>query len=107
MPHEDGPLYYASVTILSIGSSCIVEFTAKSPESHKIELFVPERSLVEFSGELYSKYLHAVPFRHSDNLKNVIFGAREDYERRRFDRFSFTLRNIRGDDSSFAANHTN
>jgi alkylated DNA repair protein alkB homolog 6 len=97
MPHEDGPMYYPSVTMLSIGSSCTLEFTGKCSAKQKIELLVPERSLVEFSTDLYFNYLHSVPFRHTDCLKNVVFGAREDYHSTRFDRYSFTLRHILSD----------
>lgn len=93
MPHEDGPLYYPSVTMLSIGSDCIVTFMRKNATSDAFDVFVPSRSVIEFSGELYTEFLHGVPFRHEDQLSGAIW-SEVDTLSQRSERYSCTFRNL-------------
>ena len=92
VPHQDGPCYFPSVAILSIGSGCVLEFSRKV-ESNKpvFQFFLPPRSLMEFSGALYCDHLHSISFRHSDDLSHVEFVPKK-VEEYRSDRYSFTFR---------------
>lgn len=72
MPHTDGPLYYPYVIILSLGSHCVFEFYKdyagyKSEESVG-KLLIEPRSLLIFTGECYSEYLHCIQDRKVDDV---------------------------------------
>lgn len=95
MPHEDGPSYYPVVSVLSLGSGCVIEFIRKGVPTEKVEVFVPERSILEFSGEFYTDFLHSIPFRNSDNLDGVLWGDSTGTNIR-CDRFSCTFRHYSG-----------
>lgn len=66
LPHTDGPCYEPCTSTLSLGSHTILSIRSKptndkeGEEVEKIEIFVPERSLLILSGELYVEYLHGI-----------------------------------------------
>ncbi|XP_022925559.1 alpha-ketoglutarate-dependent dioxygenase alkB homolog 6 [Cucurbita moschata] len=87
MPHQDGPAYFPVVTILSLGSPVVMDFTphlrlkscpdqltesfddkdsngASDVETHRpFSILLMPRSLLVFKDEAYSGYLHGI----SDN----------------------------------------
>jgi len=66
MAHEDGPLYFPLVAILSLGSSAVIRFTkrrdfgasagegAHDPGDSQVSLVLRPRSLLLFSGAAYT-----------------------------------------------------
>ncbi|KAE8881231.1 hypothetical protein PF005_g27644 [Phytophthora fragariae] len=77
MPHEDGPAYYPFVSIISTGAECRVTFephralastdsTAESSSATVSEVVphfdfqLERRSLLLFTGEAYTRYLHSI-----------------------------------------------
>lgn len=59
------PCFGDTVTSLTLGSSCVLEFThAKTKE--KVPLFLQPRSLVVMTGEARYDWRHAIPARKSD-----------------------------------------
>ena len=101
MPHQDGPLYYPSVAILSLGSPAVVRFTRKREETdvnaHKesfirsstgadnisgpdrgicngviASVVVPPCSLLVFKDEAYEKCLHGIDFVAVEDLDTSV-----------------------------------
>ena len=67
MPHTDGPAYYPIVSTLSLGSSAMLHFWDKS-RTPEFSVFLPQRSLVIFIGDLYYEKLHSIEMVRSDWL---------------------------------------
>ena len=67
-PHTDGPMYYPHVACLSLGASAKMTFTERLPTSEVgckepaelLQLELPPRSLVVFSGDAYANALHGI-----------------------------------------------
>ncbi|XP_059839526.1 alpha-ketoglutarate-dependent dioxygenase alkB homolog 6-like [Hypanus sabinus] len=74
-PHEDGPLYFPTVTTVSLGSQTLLDFYHPSTtENEKGEIAVPQteenryflsllvepRSLLVLKDSMYLKYLHGI-----------------------------------------------
>ncbi|KAK9839233.1 hypothetical protein WJX81_003012 [Elliptochloris bilobata] len=64
LPHQDGPLYYPGVCILSLGGPAVLRFRRKisggiAAEAAASVLLMP-RSLVAFAGAAYSDHLHGI-----------------------------------------------
>ncbi|KYO25339.1 alpha-ketoglutarate-dependent dioxygenase alkB-like protein 6 [Alligator mississippiensis] len=85
MPHEDGPLYFPTVTTVSLGSPTLLDFyrpvctevpgdepqvpAAQTEEQrHVLSLLLEPRSLLVLREELYSRYLHGIRAATSDAL---------------------------------------
>lgn len=111
MPHEDGPLYRDIVSILSLGASRLIQFWPKrvdhvdgaSPMTTRepsFEIFLPHRSLIVFTGEAYTKYLHAiesgtrVDIKSHRTLNPNHFPIGHDVAERRGCRLSMTFRQV-------------
>ena len=93
MPHKDGPLYFPVVTILSLGSDCVMTFT-KDDKSESLKVLIPARSLFQFSGELYERFLHEIDFSTTDVIDySVLFGG-DARVSERTQRFSLTFRYV-------------
>ncbi|XP_067831057.1 alpha-ketoglutarate-dependent dioxygenase alkB homolog 6 [Heptranchias perlo] len=75
MPHEDGPLYFPTVTTISLGSQTLLDFYHPiKRENEEIEVFFPQtednryflslllepRSLLVLQDDMYVKYLHGI-----------------------------------------------
>ncbi|GAA5965623.1 hypothetical protein JCM21900_006608 [Sporobolomyces salmonicolor] len=90
MPHTDGPAYLPCTSTLSLGSHTILSLRSKpahlqSPPSstnanelpaadkpaevEKIDIFLPPRSLVVLTGELYASWLHGIQPLKADPLE--------------------------------------
>ena len=85
-PHVDCvPCFDDTIASLTLGSSCVMEFThAKTRE--KVPLFLWPRSLVVLSGEARYAWRHAIPGRKKDTHEG------RDVSRGR--RVSLTFRNV-------------
>ncbi|XP_046388662.1 alpha-ketoglutarate-dependent dioxygenase alkB homolog 6 [Ischnura elegans] len=85
MPHFDGPLFYPTITTLSLGSHTVLDFYLPRSEesrgsqaeekSKQFSLFVEPRSLLILKGEMYTRYLHGIEETDwdpvsSDNISN-------------------------------------
>lgn len=79
--------------MLSLSSDCVLTFTRKINPSDTFDVFVPSRSVLEFSGELYTDFLHSVPLRHDDCLSNSVWLAANKINIRA-ERYSCTFRHI-------------
>eukprot|EP00884_Botryococcus_braunii_P000027 jgi/Botrbrau1/10024/Bobra.0012s0111.1 len=109
LPHEDGPLYFPVVCILSLGSPTVMHFTAKRdckcpndlPESVAVTL--KPRSLLVFKDEAYTAYLHGIEEGDTDAVGPEVVNAesltKEELDggslARSGDRFSLTIRRVR------------
>uniref|UniRef100_UPI00398E7387 alpha-ketoglutarate-dependent dioxygenase alkB homolog 6 n=1 Tax=Pristiophorus japonicus TaxID=55135 RepID=UPI00398E7387 len=75
MPHEDGPLYFPTVTTISLGSSTLLDFyhpIKKENEEGEVvfpqteenryflSLLLEPRSLLVLQDDMYVKYLHGI-----------------------------------------------
>lgn len=66
MPHTDGPAYFPLVSILSLGSDSVMEFY----KDNKIvtSVYLPQRSLLLFTGSYYTDMQHAIDRVTSDQI---------------------------------------
>nr|XP_033810084.1 alpha-ketoglutarate-dependent dioxygenase alkB homolog 6-like [Geotrypetes seraphini] len=92
MPHEDGPMYFPTVTTISLGSHTLLDFyhpvgreqqradeqvtTCQTEQDrHFLSLLEEPRSLLVLSGDMYSCYLHGIRPAASDfiteNVANI------------------------------------
>ncbi|XP_063168189.1 alpha-ketoglutarate-dependent dioxygenase alkB homolog 6 [Candoia aspera] len=77
MPHEDGPLYFPTVTTISLGSHTLLDFyrpITRGPQSesqensapqteeerHVLSLLLKPRSLLVLQDDMYVHYLHGI-----------------------------------------------
>jgi alkylated DNA repair dioxygenase AlkB len=85
-PHVDCvPCFADTVASLTLGSSCLMEFT-KVKTRTRVPLFLSRRSLVVLSGEARYDWRHAIPARKSDTLEGRVVP--------RGRRLSLTFRNV-------------
>jgi len=80
LPHEDGPLYYPTVTTISLGSHCMLDLYLKA-ENHgdsKIDdqfvssVLVEPRSLLILQDSAYTGHLHGIKETCSDDLDEKV-----------------------------------
>ena len=81
MPHQDGPLYFPAVAIVSLGAEAVMTFTSHqrlreatpdgSPPPEAVSVWLPRRSLLLFADEAYTTYLHGIAARAVDDLRAV------------------------------------
>lgn len=81
LAHEDGPLYYPGVCILSLSSTVVIKFKAKPGELEPVtsnsgdtfSLVLQPRSLLVFADVAYTHFLHGIEETLTDQLDdNVI-----------------------------------
>jgi alkylated DNA repair dioxygenase AlkB len=63
-PHVDAPLFADAIVSISLGSSCIMEFTTES--GAREEHFLEPMSALVIAGEARSNWKHAIPARTHD-----------------------------------------
>ncbi len=80
------PCFKDTIVSLSLGSSCVMDFTNKFDKKKKIPVWLEPRSLVVLSGEARYEWLHGIAARKSDVWDG------EKYERQR--RVSLTFRKV-------------
>lgn len=91
-PHIDcEPCFHDTIASLSLGSSCVMDFTHKQ-NGIKISKWLPARSLLILSGEARYDWKHAIAARKSDRAQ----GRKID----RMRRLSVTFRNVRLESTS-------
>ncbi|KAG2381438.1 hypothetical protein C9374_006427 [Naegleria lovaniensis] len=67
-PHKDGPLYSDVALVLSLQTTCLIDFYAEKPKAEYDEIpaniacnvFLQPRSLLIFCGKAYTDYFHGV-----------------------------------------------
>ncbi|XP_077336556.1 putative RNA/DNA demethylase ALKBH6 isoform X3 [Lithobates pipiens] len=114
MPHEDGPLYYPTVTTISLGSHTVLDFyvppergcpqeedqVPKTEEQrHVLSLLLEPRSLFVLREDLYKNYLHGILPHTHDTLSHKVAnlekcGAQRDETLARRTRVSLTIRYV-------------
>ncbi|GBF99506.1 hypothetical protein Rsub_12284 [Raphidocelis subcapitata] len=78
MAHSDGPLYAPIVSILSLGSPCVIRFWRKQEEGGAAglppaaSLALPRRSLLVFSGDAYESCLHGIEEAFAERLDGSV-----------------------------------
>jgi alkylated DNA repair dioxygenase AlkB len=82
-PHVDAPLFTDTIVSISLGSSCVMEFTT---ESELGKQFLEPRSALVIAGEARHKWKHAIPARTADQWQGR--------EKPRTRRISLTFRKV-------------
>jgi alkylated DNA repair protein alkB family protein 6 len=107
LSHFDGPMFYPTISTISIGSHAVLEFNkpqnAHDEDSYKIikefKLLVAPRSLLILKDDLYTNYMHSISEIKEDDLtdpllRNVDESVREASVLERGTRYSLTIRNV-------------
>nr|XP_020642990.1 alpha-ketoglutarate-dependent dioxygenase alkB homolog 6 isoform X1 [Pogona vitticeps] len=93
-PHEDGPLYFPTVTTISLGSHTLLDFyhpvskeqppdsqEGKEPalqteeQRHFLSLLLKPRSLLVLQEDMYSRYLHGIRLVSEDMITEKVANA--------------------------------
>lgn len=82
-PHIDIPAFGETIASLSLGSSCMMEF---SQASQKEMLWLEPRSLIVLKGDARYKWKHSIPARKNDKHRGILV--------KRSRRISLTFRTI-------------
>jgi alkylated DNA repair protein alkB family protein 6 len=107
LPHQDGPLYYPAVAIVSLGAGAVMRFTphasllessgdAAAPPPQGARVWLPRRSLLLFAEDAYTAYLHGIPAAGEEDatVHSGADGAAEEEERGDATRVSLTCRSV-------------
>lgn len=80
------PCFKDTIVSLSLGSSCIMNFTNKLDKSKRIPIWLEPRSLIIMTGEARYQWLHSIPARGSDEWEGERHGRKR--------RVSLTFRKV-------------
>eukprot|EP00062_Callorhinchus_milii_P028140 gi/632992335/ref/XP_007885042.1/ PREDICTED: alpha-ketoglutarate-dependent dioxygenase alkB homolog 6 [Callorhinchus milii] len=106
MPHEDGPLYFPTVSTVSLGSHTVLDFyRPRSPDGtteesrYELSLLLEARSLLVLREELYERLLHGIRPLTSDTVTSRVAnlcpqGPRPGDTLTRGTRVSLTIRHV-------------
>uniref|UniRef100_A0A8C8R772 AlkB homolog 6 n=1 Tax=Pelusios castaneus TaxID=367368 RepID=A0A8C8R772_9SAUR len=113
MPHEDGPLYFPTVTTVSLGSHTLLDFyhpvnrgqqadgeqVQTEEQRHFLSLLLEPRSLLVLREDMYLRYLHGIQPTTSDTITEKVAnvmacGAVLGDELHRGTRVSLTIRHV-------------
>lgn len=112
MSHFDGPLFYPTISTVSVGSHAVLEFhhprsddddeNLPSSTTPAFKLLVEPRSLLILKDELYDRYMHSISEKEEDevndplirNFTKTSFANGETESVKRSTRFSLTIRNV-------------
>ena len=109
MPHFDGPLFYPTITTLSVGSHAVLEFVEPRSNDEDIsektpvfKLLVEPRSLLVLQDNLYRCFMHSISEIGQDdvtdplirNLDKTSLATATSKVLQRSTRFSLTIRNV-------------
>ncbi|XP_066495020.1 alpha-ketoglutarate-dependent dioxygenase alkB homolog 6 [Tiliqua scincoides] len=89
MPHEDGPLYFPTVTTINLGSHTLLDFyhpisrgqhmeddqgpaLQTEEQRHTLSLLLEPRSLLVLREDMYVRYLHGIRFVTEDLLTEKV-----------------------------------
>eukprot|EP00743_Colponemidia_sp_Colp-15_P006275 GILK01006751.1.p2 GENE.GILK01006751.1~~GILK01006751.1.p2 ORF type:complete len:316 (-),score=19.71 GILK01006751.1:1189-2136(-) len=101
MPHTDGPLYVPFVAILSLQGDTMFQFWESVRDSRfgspLLSLYVRRRSLLLFSEDAYTKFVHGLEEKESDIITESVANTEAakvevGQELPRHTRISFTIR---------------
>lgn len=105
MSHFDGPLFYPTITTISLGSHTVLEFhkpkdlnessdgVSNEPE---FKLLIEPRSLLILKDDLYHKFMHSISSVEVDDLSDSLIRNLIDSSEQlqRSTRYSLTIRNV-------------
>lgn len=94
LPHQDGSLYSGVVCIVSLGSSAMLRF---SRGDRVMDVFLPRRSAIVFSGELYDEWMHSITEEAVDEITEATGNCRmldSVGSHARSTRYSLTVRHV-------------
>jgi alkylated DNA repair protein alkB homolog 6 len=108
MSHFDGPLFYPTITTISIGSHTVLEFheprdfeNVEDVKEPAFKLLVESRSLLILKDDLYHRFMHSISEIECDNLRDPLIKNLNCTELKnnigdipRSTRFSLTIRNV-------------
>lgn len=113
MPHEDGPLYYPTVSTISLGSHTLLDFYKPVEEGLEISdnclenryafsLLLEPRSLVVLQDDMYTVFMHGIKEINQDlieekkifNFKKLGNSHSEKEILNRNTRISLTIRHV-------------
>ncbi|KAJ6663627.1 hypothetical protein lerEdw1_009706 [Lerista edwardsae] len=116
MPHEDGPLYFPTVTTINLGSHTLLDFyhpisrgqhmdeeqgpaLQTEEQRHTLSLLLEPRSLLVLQEDMYVRYLHGIRFATEDSLTEKVAnlgacGSRVGETLCRGTRVSLTIRHV-------------
>ncbi|XP_070500454.1 alpha-ketoglutarate-dependent dioxygenase alkB homolog 6-like [Chironomus tepperi] len=78
MSHFDGPMFFPTISTLSIGSHCVLEFNKPPKEDEKYEIvkelkvLVEPRSLLILKDNMYTDYMHSISEIKEDDLNDPL-----------------------------------
>lgn len=72
LPHEDGPLYFPQVAIVSLGSGLVLDFLSKHSRERVESVLLQPRSLFIFRDDAYRTYLHTIAERTTDFIDEKV-----------------------------------
>ncbi|XP_042296471.1 alpha-ketoglutarate-dependent dioxygenase alkB homolog 6 isoform X2 [Sceloporus undulatus] len=91
MPHEDGPLYFPTVTTINLGSHTLLDFyhpvsrgqqmeveelsLQTEEQRHFLSLLLKPRSLLVLREDMYTHYLHGIRFVTEDTVTEQVANA--------------------------------
>lgn len=101
LSHFDGPLFFPTITTLSIGSHTVLEFN-KPPKDDNYQLqtdfklLVDTRSLLVLKDDLYTSFMHSIREIESDDLSDELIKncTNSSGLLERSTRYSLTIRNV-------------
>lgn len=105
MSHFDGPLFYPTITTISIGSHTVLEFhkpkdfnesSDEASNEPEFKLLIEPRSLLILKDDLYHKFMHAISEVEVDDLSDSLIRNPVDSteQLQRSTRYSLTIRNV-------------
>lgn len=105
MSHFDGPLFYPTITTISVGSHTVLEFHQPRSDNENVDpsntqpafkLLVERRSLLVLKDDLYHRFMHSISEVEKDDLSDPLIRNIERSTRfiKRGTRFSLTIRNV-------------
>lgn len=106
MSHFDGPMFFPTISTLSIGSHCILEFNKPPKEDEKFEIvkelkiLVEPRSLLILKDNMYTDYMHGISEIHEDDLNDPLIKNLDKCDQNetklleRTTRISLTIRHV-------------
>lgn len=107
LSHFDGPLFYPTISTLSIGSHTVLEFNFPPKNDNyevttEFKLLVEPRSLLILKDDLYKSYMHSIREIDEDDLtdekiKNISTTSYSNLDMKmipRTTRYSLTIRHV-------------
>lgn len=101
--HLDGPLFYPTISTLSLGSHTVLEFFKAGNEeenassSPDFKIYVEPRSLLILKNSMYDTYLHSISEITEDDLNDqLILNIDKSHKNMlpRVTRYSLTIRHV-------------